>query len=186
MAANTVGQRLKSFRQQKNLSVGELAQRAGLNPEYLRNLEESLEIPPIGPLLKLARLLGTRLGTFLDDHTSRDPLLVRQADRTRTLMTLKGEQESNHYYPLGQGKNDRHMEPFFIELGPDGEQVEISSHEGEEFVVVLNGEALLQYGPEQIVLKPGDSAYYNSCVPHKLTSAGPGKAEIYAVLYQPE
>lgn len=186
MTAKTVGQRLKAFRQQKNWSVGELAQKAGFSPEYIRDLEETPEIPAIGPLLKLSRLLGVRLGTFLDDHISREPLLVRQADRNRKLMTLKGEQQCNHYYPLGQGKSDRNLEPFFIELGPDDGREEVSSHEGEEFVVVVSGEAVLQYGRERITLQSGDSIYYNSCVPHKLTSAGSGPASVYAVLYQPE
>jgi quercetin dioxygenase-like cupin family protein len=62
----------------------------------------------------------------------------------------------------------------------------LSSHEGEEFIVVVSGEVEIIYGQETHVLKPGDSIYYNSIVPHHVSSRNNKKAEIYAVLYFPE
>ena len=61
----------------------------------------------------------------------------------------------------------------------------LSSHEGEEFVYVLNGEIEIEYGKDLYVLEPGDSVYYDSVVPHQLRCHGDVAARILAVVYAP-
>ena len=79
------------------------------------------------------------------------------------------------------------MEPFFIEILPEhDEERRLSSHEGEEFIVVVCGTIEVIYGTETHILETGDSIYYNSVVPHYVSSANGKEASIYAVLYLPE
>ena len=75
------------------------------------------------------------------------------------------------------------MEPMFIRSEED-EIKEVSSHEGEEFIIVISGKILMKYGKEDTILEKGDSVYYNSVVPHFI-GAIDGPAEIYAILYVP-
>ena len=90
------------------------------------------------------------------------------------------------FYSLGSGKSDRHMEPFYVELLPESEKSkDMSSHEGEEFIVVHNGSIEVTYGTDVYVLTAGDSIYYNSIVPHYVSCKGAKTASIYAVLYIP-
>ena len=114
---------------------------------------------------------------------------MRVEDRREELSMLKGKDKpvALRFHSLGRGKSDRHMEPFFIEILPESEvDKKLSSHEGEEFIVVISGELEVIYGQETHVLKAGDSIYYNSVVPHHVGSHGGRKAEIYAVLYFPD
>jgi mannose-6-phosphate isomerase-like protein (cupin superfamily) len=76
------------------------------------------------------------------------------------------------------------MEPLFIEIGAD-EPVELTSHEGEEFLVAVSGQLVIHYGKDRFLLEPGDSAYYNSVVPHSVSAGGGAPATAYAVIYQP-
>ncbi len=76
------------------------------------------------------------------------------------------------------------MEPFFIEIEPHQEQA-TSSHEGEEFIIVVSGAVELVYGKQTFTLDPGDSMYYNSIVPHYVGAGGEGKAEIYGIVFMP-
>jgi quercetin dioxygenase-like cupin family protein len=79
------------------------------------------------------------------------------------------------------------MEPFFIEILPESaEDKKLSSHEGEEFIIVFSGRVEVIYGQETHILEPGDSIYYNSVVPHFVGCHGGRTAEIYAVLYIPD
>jgi quercetin dioxygenase-like cupin family protein len=79
------------------------------------------------------------------------------------------------------------MEPFFVELLPESSRNgELSSHEGEEFIVVVQGQVEVVYGRETHRLAVGDSIYYNSIVPHRVGCVGDAPAAIYAVLYIPE
>lgn len=79
--------------------------------------------PSLGPLLKVARGLGVRLGTFLDDEIGADPLLIRLAERQEEISVLSGKgcTADLKFFSLGKGKKDRHMEPFYVELLPTGD-----------------------------------------------------------------
>jgi transcriptional regulator with XRE-family HTH domain len=189
MQTSKVGLRIAKDMAQKDISIEALAERTGLSAALLTTIRDDEVCPSLGPLVKIARALGVRLGTFLDDHYSVDPLIVRQSERQRALSTLRAKDRpvENRFYALGRGKTDRHMEPFFVELLPDSDgDGELSSHEGEEFIVVVQGRVEVRYGSAVHVLETGDSIYYNSIVPHYVGGAGETPAAIYAVLYIPE
>ncbi len=72
--------------------------------------------------------------------------------------------------------------PILLQL-EKSEDKEISIHNGEEFVFVLEGVVSLTIGKETYDLEPGDSAYYLSTTSHFIT-AKTEKATILAVLYE--
>ena len=59
------------------------------------------------------------------------------------------------------------------------------AHEGEELIICIEGEVELTYGGEKTVLKPGDTAYYNSVVKHALRGVGGKPASIYGIVFMP-
>ena len=186
-----VGSKIKGLRESKNLSVSEIAERSGLSIEQINSIETDESLPSLGPLIKIARALGVRLGTFMDDNDSIGAGVCRAADRERA----KSISVSNYavdarkhmeYHPLAQQKAGRHMEPFIIDINPtDKLDYQLSAHEGEEFIYVMEGEVELVYGKEIYVLEQGDTIYYDSIVKHHLHGA-PGKsAKILALVYIP-
>lgn len=189
MSKEQLGIRIKRFREMNEISLQDLAARTGLDLGFLQSLENDSVYPSLGPLLKVARGLGVRMGTFLDDELGQDPLIVRLGERDAGLSMLGGKDCSvdMKFYSLGKGKTDRHMEPFFVELMPCacGER-KLSSHEGEEFIVVHEGVIDVTYGNEVLTLSKGDSIYLNSIVPHNVAASDNAPASIYAVLYFPE
>ena len=179
-----IGPRIRKWREERHLSMEQLADLSGLGAEFLALLEAEDILPSIGPLQKISRALGVRLGTFMDDQISRDPIVTRSAahDDDLILRGSLGKSPSFHYTALGKGKSDRNMEPFLIEVMP--EAATSSSHQGEEFIYVLEGTLKVEYGRDAHTLRPGDSIYYNSLVPHAVSAEG-GPARILAVLYFP-
>ena len=77
------------------------------------------------------------------------------------------------FYALAQNKADRNMEPFIVNVEYTVPDAKPSNHEGEEFLYVLNGDVELAYGQEKYMLHPGDSIYFDSIVPHSLSSPAP-------------
>ena len=63
---NFVGNRIRSLRSDRSLSVEQLAQRSGLSPLQIQRIESGEDLPSLAPLIKLARVLEVRLGTLLD------------------------------------------------------------------------------------------------------------------------
>lgn len=180
--SNKIGKRLTTYRMNLEMSVEDLAEKTGLPHSLIVDLEAGKSSPSIGVMVKLSRGLGQRVGTFLDDQFVKDPIVVRGENREEGVASHKERPAGQYkYFSLGAGKADRHMEPFFIKISPVSDRT-MSSHEGEEFVIVTSGEVELVYGKETHVLKAGDSMYYNSLVPH-CVSAVNGEATIYDVIY---
>jgi len=186
-----VGLKIKGLRESKNLSVEEIAERSGLTVEQINSIENDVNLPSLGPLIKIARALGVRLGTFMDDNDALGPVVTRAKDRERdsSISFSNGATDARkhmEYHPLAQQKAGRHMEPFVIDIHPEeSPEFQLSAHEGEEFIYVMQGEVEIVYGKETYALKEGDSIFYDSIVKHHVHGA-PGKsAKILAVVYIP-
>ena len=188
---NVVGSKIKGLRETKNLSVEEIAQRSGLSIDQINSIENDQNLPSLGPLIKVARALGVRLGTFMDDNDALGPAICRAADREgdRSISFSNDAADARkhmEYHPLAKQKAGRHMEPFVIDINPsEAKEFQLSDHEGEEFIYVMSGEVEIAYGKETYTLREGDSIYYDSIVKHHVHGA-PGKsAKILAVVYIP-
>ena len=188
---NIVGAKIKGIRESKNLTIEEISERSGLSVEQITSIETDQNLPSLGPLIKIARALGVRLGTFMDDNDALGPVITRAADRERdsSISFSNGATDARKhmdYHPLAQQKAGRHMEPFIIDINPeDGNEFQLSAHEGEEFVYVMEGEVEIVYGKDKYLLKQGDSIYYDSIVNHHLHGAPAKSARILAVIYIP-
>jgi uncharacterized cupin superfamily protein len=78
------------------------------------------------------------------------------------------------------------MEPFIIDVAPtDESSYGLSSHEGEEFIYVMEGAVEVAYGKKCHVIEAGDSIYYDSIVPHHVHGYNGQAAKILAVVYTP-
>ena len=186
-----VGSKIKGIRETKNLTIEEIAESSGLSVEQITSIENDQNLPSLGPLIKIARALGVRLGTFMDDNDALGPVVCRAADRERnsSISFSNGATDARkhmEYHPLAQQKAGRHMEPFVIDINPEeNPDFKLSAHEGEEFIFVMQGEVEIEYGKEKYLLKEGDSIFYDSIVKHHVHGA-PGKsAKILAVVYIP-
>ena len=186
-----VGSKIKSIRETKKLSLEEIAERSGLSADQILSIENDQNLPSLGPLIKIARALGVRLGTFMDDNDALGPVICRAEDREResSISFSNGATDARkhmEYHPLAQQKAGRHMEPFIIDINPEeSPNFQLSAHEGEEFIYVMSGEVEIEYGKEKYNLKEGDSIFYDSIVKHHVHGA-PGKsAKILAVVYIP-
>lgn len=186
---SVVGLKIKSIRESKNLSIEDVAERCDMSVEQIVSIESDQNLPSLGPLIKIARALGVRLGTFMDDNDELGPVVCRAEDRNNSISFSNGTADARKhmtYFSLAKQKAGRHMEPFIIDVEPsEDKDFKLSAHEGEEFIYVINGELEIEYGKEKYLLKEGDSIYYDSIVMHHVHGA-PGKpAKILALVYIP-
>lgn len=179
-----------------SISMEVLAERSGLDIGLIKRVEEEGFIPDLAPLLKISRALGVRLGTLLDDHEELGPVITRKGEAAEGVRFITGADSAvpaasipnsaasgHHFHALASDKGGRHMEPFIVDMEHDEDQPK-SSHEGEEFIYVLEGSVKIEYGKDAYTINQGDSIYYDSIVPHRVLSSG-GSARILAVIYTP-
>jgi transcriptional regulator with XRE-family HTH domain len=184
-----VGSKIKGIRESKNISIEEISERSGLSTDQIISIENDQYLPSLGPLIKIARALGVRLGTFLDDNDELGPVVCRAEERNSSISFSNGATDARkhmEYHSLAKQKAGRHMEPFIIDIQASEERnFKLSAHEGEEFIYVLSGELEIEYGKEKYTLKEGDSIYYDSIVEHHVHGAEGKAAKILALVYIP-
>lgn len=192
MKANRkIGERIKQLRESKSITVPEMSERSGLEEKQINSIEQAEGLPSLAPLIKIARVLGVRLGTFLDDSENLGPVISRKEKHGAKTISFSTKDTSSHqhmdYYSLSNEKSGRHMEPFIINIGPVKEGVDfvLSTHEGEEFIYCLDGIVEIKYGKETYLLEEGDSIYYDSIVAHHVHAVDDKGAKILAVVYTP-
>ncbi|MDR1332573.1 MAG: XRE family transcriptional regulator [Tannerella sp.] len=186
-----IGEKIRTLREIKNLTAGDVAERAGLSAVQIDRIERNEELPSLAPLIRIARVLGVRLGTFLDDQQELGPVVFRkknlkESDGIGFSNNSGAEHRNMLYYSLSQDKSGRHMEPFLVDVLPvEGDGFVSSTHEGEEFIFVLAGVIEISYGKQAYVLEEGDCIYYDSIVAHNVHAAGSEPARILGVIYTP-
>ena len=187
---NIIGEKIQSLRIAKEISIQELAERTGLAEEQISRIETNVDIPSLAPLIKIARALGVRLGTFLDDVTDESGAVICRKGKSDTSISFSNNaidaRQHMCYHSLSRSKTDRHMEPFIVDILPDqNSQFNLSAHEGEEFIMVLEGTVEINYGKNTYRLEKGDTIYYDSIIPPHVHAFQGQAAQILAVIYTP-
>lgn len=187
-----IGAKIQRIRESKNLTVQEVAERSGLSVDQIERIEGNIDFPSLAPLIKIARVLGVRLGTFLDDQTELGPVISRKQDSSVETESISFSNNATkarkhmEYHSLSKSKSGRHMEPFLIDIASSaGVDFILSTHEGEEFIFVLEGIVEINYGKNTYILEEGDSIYYDSIVAHHVHAGTGSTAKILAVVYTP-
>lgn len=184
-----VGAKIKSLRESKNITTEEVSERSGLSVDQIVSIENDEHLPSLGPLIKIARALGVRLGTFLDDSDDLGPVVCRAEEHNSSISFSNGTSDARkhmEYFSLARRKTGRHMEPFIIDIHPAEEnRFELSAHEGEEFIYVMHGGVEIVYGKDTYTLYEGDSIFYDSIVNHHVHGIPGQSAKILAVVYIP-
>jgi transcriptional regulator with XRE-family HTH domain len=180
--AGAHGERLKSIREKHGFSLQELSERTGIPVDSLKDIEQGALLPPLGQLIKISKALSLKMSDVIS--TGKEAFtIVRAGERESFSRFGKAKMQSAgyEYQSLAPNKKDRMMEPFIVTLNPASHD-ELSSHDGQEFIYVLEGEMEVVVEDHRDVLKPGDSVYYDSSTMHLVKAHGDKPAKILAVL----
>ncbi len=179
-----IGKKIKEIREQKGMSLQELAKLTGFSSAILSQIENHLESPSLGTLLKIAKALNVKIGVFFGKEEKDSFTIVRKGEGQHVARFASKDGITRYgytYQSLGIGKANRKMEPFIVTLEPETVKNEKPyAHEGEEFIYVLEGKVEITLKDNKDVLEPGDSIYYDSTIPH-LVRCVDDKAVILAV-----
>ena len=176
------GDMLRAAREKRGFSLDELAARTGISRDALAQVEVGEFMLPLGQLIKLSKALSLRMADVIS--TGKESFTIVRSDQRLSFSRFGKAREAScgyEYESLAAGKKDRAMEPFIVTLHSSGAD-ELSSHDGQEFIYVLDGEMEVVIEDTRDILKPGDSVYYDSTSMHLVKAHGVKPAKILAVL----
>ena len=148
-------------------------------PVELEEIPEACELS-LSEEVKLSDVLGVDMTEILTGQTPRlNTLSVTRAG--------KGYETDSHdqyvYKNLAYNFVNRKIEPMYVTVRPEDNKTLVpNSHEGQEFDYILSGTMHLVVGKNDIVLHPGDSAYYDSRAPHAMEAVGDEPVHFLAIV----
>jgi len=176
------GQKLRAVRELRGFTLQELSEKTGIEADVLAQLEAGETYLPLGQVIRLSKALSMRMSDVIS--TGEEPFTVVRSGERRSFVRFGKAKQASYgyeYESLAPDKKDRVMEPFMVTLHPAaGDQP--SSHDGQEFIYVLDGEMEVVIGDFRDVLGPGDAVYYDSTSMHLVKAYGDRPAKILAVL----
>lgn len=181
-----IGMKIRKMRQEKRMTLQLLADATGLSKPLLSQIENEQVIPPLATLLRIAKVFDVGLHHFFQEEGGRNCIFTRAGEsRKQSIRSKPGfEVPPYSYHSLAFGKKGSHFEPFIVEF----EQRKLSddllvSHEGEEFLFLLEGELVFHYGEQIMRMRPGDSVCYDSSERHGYVAVSQQRPRAIAVVF---
>jgi len=180
-----LGRRARIARLARRLTLEEVVSRAQFTISWLSKLENGQLTPSLEGLVKLAEVLECGVDTLVEGLSIPPQYVVVKQGEGRVEPSRDG-QTGYVTQSLADQWRDRAMNPVIVQLSGVGNRNRPDNHDGERFLLVLDGDVKLDYGDELIHLGKGDSVYIYAAIPHILAPAGRGTATVLSVSYDPK
>ncbi len=165
---DAVGPRLRALRRARGITLAGLAATTGVSESTLSRLESGQRRPSLELLLPLARTYDVPLDDLVGAPRTGDPRIHLKPIR-RFGMT---------FVPLSRRPGGVHAFKMIIPAQPEPLEPAPQTHEGFEWLYVLNGRLRLVTGEHDLTLPPGEAAEFDTSLPHWLGSADGGVVEL--------
>ena len=182
-----IGKKVRELRQNNRYTLQDLAARTGLSKPFLSQIENDHVVPPIATLLKLARALNVGMTYFFQDEEGSEKIsITRQEERIRVERRPHHQKgEVNYIYiALETKKTNKAMNPFLVEFPVQGtDEMVFMSHEGEEFLYLIEGRVEFRTIDRVEILNAGDSIYFESDISHSFRCVDDTPSKALAVIW---
>lgn len=185
MSEYNIGQKLKSLRLGKKLTLQAVARETGFSPALISQIENNNVSPPIATLSKIAKFFDVKIGIFFTENEEECKYeIVRSNERKEIprVISPTGASHGYSYESLSFHKQNKKMEPFILTLKDPVSEYTTYSHEGEKFLYILKGTAEIWLDEERITLSEGDSIYFDSTLKHRFLSKDGSEVKILSVV----
>ncbi len=178
-----IGNKIREIRLRKNMTLRDLSKRSGCSLGFLSQVERDLVSPTISSLKRIADALDINIiSLFEETEPPVDSIVVRRANRGK----FENKRSKVKYELLRPQFSDTSIEALYMYLEPGAASGPTPhSHNGEELVIVLKGKLEIEVGGKSYILNEGDSAVYNSNIPHKWKNRYNGQTEVIWVNHPP-
>jgi len=173
-----VGRQVRHWRQERGLTLAQLAERSGLNVGYLSQIENDKASPSLESLAALADAIDVPVNWFLLD-TARAPRVIRATERR----SWAGPDGNGHIEEVDGGV-PRDLRIVEATMPGPGVATGFHAHAGDEHHIVLSGRIRATQGESTVELGPGDYLLWDATVPHDVEQLGEEQARLLIISHR--
>jgi transcriptional regulator with XRE-family HTH domain len=178
-----VGSRLRDMRLKSLETLADVAKALGMSTSQLSRLERGEQQLTVVELMRFAHHFDVPVTTFFLDFVAESVKVTRATQRPRLVRNVtSGEPVVQEL--LLRAENVK-MEPSFLHIPAYGDSGAPITHDGEEFLTVIEGALIVWVGEQRYELATGDTIYYLCSVPHRWQNPSAIPSKILAVSTPP-
>ena len=178
--------RIRELREIVGYTPEEMAQKTGVSVEEYRLCESGKSDLNFAFIYRCASALNVNVTDIIEGYS---PKLKSFTVTRRGQGQQIAQAHGMTYYNLAYAFQNRIAEPLYVRsvYDPAAQQqdIELTSHDGQELDLVLEGQLMVQIGEHREVLGPGDSIYFDSETPHGMIAVGGQDCVFYAIVLNP-
>lgn len=162
-----LGNAIRELRQKNNLTIGDVAQQAGISPGMLSKIENGQAATSLDSLQRIAAAVGVQMAELFRSYNTPEggAQLVKAGEGMEVVR--RGTKRGHTYHLLAYNKGPRRLfEPFLISMDDASETFPSFEHAGTEFIYMLRGKIEYRHGRHTYVLSRGDTLSFRGEVPH--------------------
>jgi transcriptional regulator with XRE-family HTH domain len=157
-----LGGKIRTLRQRLKRTLECTARAAGISKPFLSQIERGLATPSIASLKGIADALGVAMQYFFDAPSEQESVF-----RGKEVKFFEFADTANSFARLTHKPGGRQLEAVLVRFPPyQSGPTDMPTSAQEEFLYVTAGEISLTLEDKTFVLKAGDSAHYQSTLPH--------------------
>ena len=179
--------RIRELRELEGRTVEEMALATDVTPEEYTLCESGEQDLNFAFIYRCSQVLSVNVTDIIEGFS---PNL-----KSYTVTRAGAGQKVSHahgmtYYNLAYAFQNRIAEPLYVKskYDPEAERkpIELTSHDGQEVDLVVEGQLMVQVGEHQEILKRGDTIYFDSNTPHGMIAVGGEDCVFYAIVLNPK
>jgi transcriptional regulator with XRE-family HTH domain len=182
-----IGGKIKDLRERNVYTLQDLAAKTGISRSMLAEIESDEVMPPVATLLKLARALNVGMAHFFKDEAPAEQVSVTRSGERISVKRRPHHREGEVdyvYESLEARMPGKHMEPLLVEFVPmETAEMVFTSHEGEEFLFLLEGKLEFRTNNRVEMLSAGDALYFDAVLNHSFRSLTDAPARAVVVVW---
>ncbi len=181
MVETRMGEKLKSVRLERNLTLKEVGTMVGCSESQLSKIENNHTLPSLPLLHALAKVLHTNISWLFENEQRGKIIIDRQGQRPLIRLDLLRKGTGLLLERVIPYSKDHHLQCNIHHLEPHGTSNGMIAHEGEEVGYVISGTVELTIGDQTYILSQGDTFFFPSDIPHGYQNHGGVPASIFWV-----
>jgi len=178
-----IAMRIKDLREIYGISAETLANELGIPKDKYEEYESGEVDIPVSLLYKIANRFDVELTAIL---TGENPKLQTYCLVRKGKGVSVERRKDYKYQSLAYNFINKKFEPFLVTVEPcsEFESASYNTHPGQEFNYVIEGELKITIDYHELVLKEGDSLFFDSSIKHKMKALGNKPAKFLAIIMQ--
>ncbi len=176
-----LGRRIKMFRVSKGLTLKDLEERGGVSATHVSEIERGRASPTLGALGRIALGLGVRAADLVEPSTLPESAIGLASERGQITTRWGLAQLQSLVSPIRSSK----INAALVTLPIGREPAYSHTHGGEEWVMVISGQAALEFGSERHTLRPGETIHFRGEILHAYVNSWSSPAVLLSVCRSP-